>query len=74
MSLSENRNMITESDYTAHLGSHQGFTQKFAFKLDNLSQLVFIAVSIYRRWSQMDMGLGEKQLWPKSTDLRLLSL
>ncbi len=43
LALSKNRSWIRESEYVAHLGSYEEFTHKFAFKLDSLARVVFIA-------------------------------
>jgi hypothetical protein len=59
LALSEKRTTIRESEYVAHLGSHEEFSRKFAFKLDNLSKLVFIADGAKWIWDYVEGNYGE---------------
>lgn len=43
VAIQENRNMITESTYVAHVGGHKEFKKKMEYYLDALTLLIFVA-------------------------------
>jgi len=43
LAISEKRNLITSSDYVAHIGGHLDFIDKFSGSLNGLTHLVFLA-------------------------------
>jgi hypothetical protein len=59
LALSHERRIIKESEYVAHLGTHAQFTEKFAFKLDNLAHVVFIADGAKWIWDWVESSYGE---------------
>lgn len=50
----ENRRVITESKYVAHLGSHRGFFPKLEYQIDHLRSIVFIGDGAKWIWNWAD--------------------
>lgn len=54
MAQSEARNMVKQSNYTAHLGDHQAFFEKFFDQVAHLTNLVFICDGARWIWNWID--------------------
>ncbi len=52
--ISNKRNMITDSQYVAHLGTHEEFLPKFEYYLDQLKSLVIVADGAKWIWKWAD--------------------
>lgn len=52
--ISKNRNLITESQYVAHLGDHKKFLPKVEYYIDPLKLLVFIADGARWIWNWIE--------------------
>lgn len=51
---SQKRNFVSDSDYTAHLGSKQTFFEKLAYKTDPLTNMIWIADGARWIWSWVE--------------------
>jgi len=52
--MNENRGLITQSEYVAHLGTHKEFFAKFEYYLDELPNPVFISDGAKWIWNWVD--------------------
>jgi hypothetical protein len=54
VTISDNRGMITDSDYVAHLGTHKEFFSKFEYFVEELPNPVFISDGAQWIWNWVD--------------------